>query len=309
MRSVQFTADSAAVSTWAWQSGEASALARSDQHLALTLRLTLLLALTYGGGGSATLQVPVRVLAGAMLLLPEASQRSILWWALGTALAINTAVHWYVTDNHAFLITYWALGCATVLTQDRPTDRLQSLARVLIGLVFAWAVLWKVAAGQYVDGRFVYVTLLIDGRLQDVGAVIAGWRVADAIQVREALGFLGASGLTGVHVGIDAPTRLRTAATLLSWAALAIEACAAVLYLVAKDGWRRVRQVVLVMFCVGTYYLMPVPGFAFILVTLGFAECDPEDVRGKTVYLCVLAALQLMVLPWKSVLAQLAGAQ
>ena len=67
------------------------------------------------------------------------------------------------------------------------------------------------------------------------------------------------------------------------------------------------RHNALTAFVVSTYFLMPVPGFAWILVILGLAQCDDGDRPRIVRYLFLLAGMELVILPWRSLLARAAG--
>lgn len=270
----------------------------------LTLKLTLLLLLLYPPG-SPTLGAVVQVGCGAMLLLPRLLHVPSLWALLAMAVLVGTAKEWYVTDNHRFLIAYWVGACAIAVRLRNGEGFLRHTAAVLVGLVFLCATTWKLIAGQYIDGSFFYLTLLIDNRLQNVGSLIAGWKVAEAKDIREAVGFLGHMGATDVAVTIGGPAMLKLAALIMSWLALAVEATVGVCHILTSPTVYRLRQYSLIGFCFGTYYLMPVPGFAFILCVLGFSACRPDDDSMRLWFLIMLASLQLTILPWQDLLSNL----
>lgn len=271
----------------------------SESHYTLTLRLTLLLLLLHGGS-SASMEVPIRVLSGAMLLLPRVLLCATGWWLLAAATVAGNAWQWSIIDNHQFLITYWVLAVALSLHTSEPHEALRRTARALTVLVFAFAVAWKLIAGEYVDGSFLYFSFLTDTRLQRLGAALSGWSLSQTTAIREAIGFMGSRGLTGVELHVAGAAGLKTLTFWLSWMGLLLEGAVAAVYLFDSPRCYLARQYALLAFVLLTYFLVPVIGFAFVLTLIGFAQCADGDTAMKTRYLALLAGIQLTLVPWQS---------
>ena len=99
---------------------------------------------------------------------------------------------------------------------------------------------------------------------------------------------------------------LRTAATVFTWATPLLEAAVAATFLAPRgSSLSRVRDVVLCVFCAGTYALAPVAGFGWILLSMGVAQSDTE--RMRWLYLAVFALLVFhSEVPWLAGLRPLA---
>src|SRR5262249_22474042 len=131
---------------------------RADLAMCLTL-----LALLWKPVGQAWTRPAIALLAGVGLL-SGVSRRSPLFLTALLALAVWRVVDaWPLGDNHSFLLCYWLLAIA-LATRSRDADAVLAWnGRALVGLVFAFATLWKVALSpDYLDGRFFGVTLLDD---------------------------------------------------------------------------------------------------------------------------------------------------
>ena len=108
----------------------------------LPLRMTLLaLSLRPIGGG--LLRPGFLVLTVLGLVVPGLLRRSTLWALLTALAAFRVLEDWPLPDNHAYLLCYWCLAITLALRTAEPEPVLALNGRLLIGLVFAFAALWK----------------------------------------------------------------------------------------------------------------------------------------------------------------------
>ena len=133
----------------------------------LALRLTLLDLLLRPVGNWAIRPV-VLGLGVAGLLFPRLMRQPLLWAAIAGLAGLRVLLDWPLADNHAYLLCYWCLAVALSLAAYDTEGCLASNGRVLIGLVFGLAVLWKLGlSSDFVDGSFFQVTMLRDPRFED----------------------------------------------------------------------------------------------------------------------------------------------
>jgi hypothetical protein len=267
----------------------------------LLLRLTLVMLMFYGAS-STILQVPLLVAATTMLAFPALLTERWLWWILVAVITFGNGLSWYAIDNHKYLMTYWTLACALSLHASRRTIWLATTAQLLVGLVFAFAAAWKMIAGEYWDGSFLYFTSLTDSRLQRIGAAVSGHSMADLGAVGQALSFLGIRGIANVYIPVPVDSGLHLAAVWFSWAAVIGEAAIAVSFLIPVGELYRWRNYGLMMFVLFTYFLLPVTPFAIALILLGLAQCQIDDDKMKIRYLCLLMFIHLTLIPWSTLL-------
>ena len=107
------------------------------------------------------------ILAAAVLVLifPKALRQWQVWGALAVLTAIRIVDDWPLADNHIYLLGYWLLAVSLALRSRDAASTLADASRALIGLAFAFAVVWKVALSpDFLDGRFFRVTLVTDPR-------------------------------------------------------------------------------------------------------------------------------------------------
>ena len=78
-----------------------------------------------------------------------------------------------------------------------------------------------------------------------------------------------------------------------------IEAVISVTFLATKPHFlARWRDWALIGFIGATYAIVPVMGFGYTLVILGFVSCPRERIYARGAYLIVLGVLELSRLPW-----------
>jgi len=269
-------------------------------YLDAALRLSAI-ALLLRPMGSWLVRPAILAVAVLVLIFPRLLRSSLMWGALAGLTAIRIAEDWPLADNHIYLLGYWLLAVALSL---RASDALATLAltsRWLVGLAFAFAVLWKaVLSPDFVDGRFFRVTLLTDPRFGAVAQLIGGLSREELDANRQALALLpdGAELLDAPVV--HEPVRLRMLATASTFGILGLEAAVALLMLApAARTSVRWRHAVLLLFCGITYAFAPVAGFGWLLLVMGLAQVEPRQIWFGRAY---IAAFVVVIfydeLPW-----------
>lgn len=275
-------------------------LLTQPRHL-LVLRFTALFLLLYGSS-TVFLDIPLRVLCGLMLLSPSLLTSQSIWMLIcGIAWWVN-ATDWLWIDNHKILITYWCLVCALAVSAKDPDGVLAWNGRLLIGLTFLFATAWKMLAGEYWDGAFLHYTFLSDSRVEAAATAIGGLPANVLPQNRSLEALLKQFPQAIGTVELITSSRLQAFTLAASYWTLLIEGSVAVAFLVAPLRWfSRFRDWFLIVFIATTYFLLPVLGFAYILIIMGFAQCHPSHVRTRIAYIALFAFLQLSRLPWQSI--------
>jgi len=258
----------------------------------LALRL-LLVALLFQPIGQRWLRPAVIAVAALGLLSPRALRSGWLWGALAALAAARIASGWPTNDNHAYLLVYWCLAAAlAALSLDR--DRvLARNARALVAGTFVFATLWKlVLSPDFVDGTFFRVALVDDARFESFTLLAAGIDY-DALLALRGVAETHADGVFAPWEGMPAPPpRLLAVADALTIGTLAFEGALALAFLLPlRFGVARARDALLALFCTTTYALAPVPGFGWLLLSMGVAQCEPERRRMRGVYLIAFAAV------------------
>jgi len=273
----------------------------SDGRDHLVLKFTLALLVLYGADGGAV-QIVILVLAGGMLVLPGLLMHSHLWWVLLAGLAAHNLQRWYAIDNHKYLIMYWTLACALWIHGGRQREGMARTAQALVALVFAFAVFWKVYAGQYLDGSFMRWTLLTEPRLEGLATYLLNTGTTDLGTTREAIRMAGVLGHTGLSIPLETSPSLVRVAFGLSWMVRIVESLVAIAHFIPGPKAYRLRHACLMAFILLTYFLLPVRGFAFALAVLGLAQCRTDDTGRVMTYVVLFGLIQLTMLAWQSFL-------
>ena len=278
-----------------------------NRALDLSLRLTAIALLLRPMGPWYVRPV---VLAAACLTLtfPRLLRSPHVWTVVAAATAIRIADDWPLADNHVYLLGYWCLAGAIALRDHEPAVALAQMGRRLLGLAFAFAVLWKaVLSPDFLDGRFFRVTLLTDPRLVEPAMLIGGVTAEDLEQSRRALHALpeGAELLDPPQV--VETNRLRRLSTVSTWGVLFHEAAiAAAMLLPSTPAAVVARHALLLSFCAITYAFAPVAGFGWLLLVLGLAQVPHEANWLRITYVgAFLLVIFYAEVPWPELLIRL----
>jgi hypothetical protein len=140
----------------------------------LVPRLTLLVLLfnPIGEGGIRSVGLQ---LAGLGVMFPALARCPSLWCGLTLLSGWWVVVDWPLADNHAYLLCYWCLALGVSLVARDHGAALALNGRLLIGLAFACATLWKaVLSPDYLDGTFFRVMLMVDQRFEAPVRLVSG---------------------------------------------------------------------------------------------------------------------------------------
>lgn len=277
--------------------------------LALPLRL-LLLALLLDAGAWWFVRVPVATLAALGLLLPGLLRARVLWALLAVGVAWPLAWNWPFSDNHDYLRVLACIAVLAALGARQPPATLATSARLLVGLTFLFATLWKlVLSPDYLDGRFFRVTLLSDPRFENLAVLLGGisWPAWEAGEAALRAAAAGREGLA--EAGFAEPAALRRLALLLTVWTGALEAAVAAAFLwPAGRGLSRGRDALLLFFGATTFAFATVRGFGWLLAALGVAQTGPERRRTRLAYVALFLLIEVYrSVPWSEALVRAAG--
>ena len=278
-------------------------------HLEIPLRLTAI-ALLLRPMGPWFVRPAILAAAAVVLIAPRALRTPAVWATLFALVAVRIADDWPLADNHIYLLAYWTLAIALSLRAVDVSQALSTTSRWLLGLAFAFAVLWKVLLSpDFIDGRFFRVTLLTDPRFAEAAMLIGGLSDQDLEANRRALAPLPDGAALAEPLAVIEPTRLRALAIVSTWGIVLLEAGVAVMML-APGRWidSRLRHAFLLAFCLVTYAFAPVAGFGWLLLVMGAAQTDATDVWERRAYVAVfLVVLFYSEVPWAGLLLDLTG--
>ena len=264
----------------------------------LVLRITLFLLLVHGTSSLMAL-IPLRILCGLMLISRKLHNNQAMWIAICAALVFVNARNWYWIDNHKYLIMYWSLACCLSLFSRDPDRLLAWNGRVLIGVTFLFATGWKIMGGQFLDGSFFHFVLLTDETIKKHVLVLGGLTLDDLSFNRELLQSLIASPQQVLAPAFISTPRTEGLSLVFSYLTILVEGAIAVTFLLGTRRWfAAAKDNLLILFCLLTYYALPIVGFAITLMVMGFAQCPAERRDLRILYLWVLVLVQTTLFPF-----------
>jgi hypothetical protein len=252
-----------------------------------------------------------QVLAVIGLVSASAGRSVALWCVITLLMFLKTLDHWWMQDNHVFLQTWWCFAMTIGVIAREPQRIVPLNARVLIGLSFFLAVLWKgFLSPDYVSGDYFHYTFLTDARFGPMGTLLCKMSGADFRHNYDAVARVASYTPPEVReVQLKGTPSLRTLAIVVTWWTLFIEGALALLFLVPRS-WRiaRCRDAALLLFAWTTYLAAPVKTFGWTLLTMGIAQTDREARVTRMLYLITLPLLliyeQAPIWAWINALAR-----
>lgn len=259
----------------------------------LILQLTAVLVLLHEIDQFAWIRIPERLLALAMLCSPSVNRSKSAWLALSALLLMNNLWHWFLLVNHEYLLTYWVLTCTVAIYAAAPGKVLAWNAKLLVGLCFAFATVWKFLGGEYLDGSFLHLTFLLDERLAAGAFLIGGLDEPILQQNRTLFDTIQSTGNINPQALQSSP-RMALMSLILSYWTIFIEAITALAFLLPRPRQlAQLRYVLLLVFIFTTYLAIPVFAFGALLLIMGLASCMETRSQWSPIYLGTLLLLPL----------------
>ena len=274
----------------------------------LAARLTLL-TLLLSPVGNWFIRPFTLVLCVLGLLIAGMWRSPSLWAALALLTGIRFYIDWPLSDNHAYLLSYWCLAFAVAAWLDNKEVLIQN-ARYLVGLTFALAALQKWISPDYVNGVFFLTTFLLDERFEEFVVLFSSISFDQIDAARDYL--------EDDYRAVAAPGTLPFVIPGSFWW-LAIMSTAwnlfeqtliAIAFLVPKDSrLGRIRDTALLVFCFSIYAVVPVVSFGWIILAMGVAQSDEKSPAIRYWYIFAFIVLIFYYeVPWAELLnAEMSG--
>jgi hypothetical protein len=227
-------------------------------------------------------QVYVSVIALAVsgLVIRSLLRSPLFWFSLGGEFLLSYSVTWYAQNNHDFLKLYWCLGIGVSLLAANPVRAVRFNARVLIGLCFTFAVVWKVVSSDYLNNEFFNYFLLHDLRFGLITEYVGGVDPRGLTESRIEQALYAAFGNPAGNLAVPLAAKVAWIAPILTRWTLFIETAIAVTFL-APTNWKisKWRDPALLIFILTTYFIAPVLYFAWLLIAMAVSQCDRARFR------------------------------
>lgn len=220
-------------------------------------------------------------LAGLSLILPRVLTAPATWYALALLVAVRIIEDWPLADNHIYLLAYWCLAIGLSLGSRNVVSVIGRSSRILIGLAFLFAVVWKVVLSpDYLDGRFFRVTFLTDPRFENITMLAGGLTTVQLADSRAYLQPLPEGAEILDPPTLHEPSQFKALVYVSTWGTVVIETlCAFGFLFPLAERYALFRHISLLLFCVLTYAIAPVAGFGWLLLTMGLSTVGDADSR------------------------------
>jgi hypothetical protein len=246
--------------------------------------------------------------AAAGILLPRLMHQPMHWFGLCAILAVNHVQLWATLDNHQYLITYWCLAMGTSQLLPSTRGALITNARLLIGLCFLFATVWKFLSGEFIDGTFFHFTLLTDRRFSGFADLVGGVPAEVTAANISAIDTLTRPYGDVELIQLEDSPRMGVLALFLAVWTVAIEGMLAVLFLAPlRERLAPLRDGVLLLFMVSTYPVATVVGFGRVLAVMGLAQSPNRLGIERPLYLLLFLVLPLFRFPFARVFRYVFG--
>lgn len=222
----------------------------------------------------------VITLAVSGVVIRSLLRSPLLWFGLVAVFALSYSTTWAAQNNHDFLKVYWCLGVGASLLAADKVRAVRFNARLLIGLCFLFAVVWKVASPDYLSHDFFNYFLLQDTRFALITEPLSGISAADlrAGQLERVLHT--AYGDPASSIAVPFASRVAWIAPIMTWWTLLIEGLVALAFLLPEGrGLSKWRDAVLLVFVFSTYFVAPILYFAWLLIGMAVIQCDRTSFR------------------------------
>ena len=240
----------------------------------LALRLTLL-DLILRPIGSWEIRVPVLITSILGLVIPGLLKSPAIWFLLTGFTLSRVIFDWPLSDNHAYLLFLW---CFAIFISALKKDKilLTKNARLMIGLVFVFAFIWKAfLSPDFLDKRFFSVNMIEDPRFSEFTQVTCNISKDDLNYFRDYVkqhvdGNLVFAEVINFNLGC-----INKIAGFLTYYTIVLELLIALFFLIPKKiSISKYRDYFLILFCISVYSVATVEGFVWLLIAMGISQSD-----------------------------------
>jgi len=212
------------------------------------------------------------------------------WFYISIVLIVGHITVWYSIDNHKYLMTWWCLAIAFSFYLENHSKNIHFNGRVLIGLCFMFATFWKLITPEFIDGSFFHYLLIGgDGRFDEFSMLLTGIH-QDTIDInRQLINELKLSSDENLRFTLEFTERSVIIAHILTWWTIIIEGVIALGFL-CKGNWfvKHYRDYLLGIFIITTYSVANVIEFAWLIIAMGVAQIDENNLKFKKLWYILL---------------------
>lgn len=249
------------------------------------------------------INLPELLLGISGLLFPMIRKHPRFWFIAGIIMFGGCLVNFYSADNHKWLLSYWCLTLYIVLEGESFKTNLAQISKLLIGLSFAFASIWKIRSPDFLSGDFFLYTIITDDRFKEFAAWFGGISIVELTSIKQSLSNLIHPLSGSIEFSFIIPQSLIYVSKFITWWTIIIELLIAVLFLIPKQySVHRLRNPLLIIFILTTYSFAPVIGFGWLLLIMALSQTEKNNFGMKLSFVLLFIFLQLYQSPWKAVI-------
>ncbi|OUS00801.1 hypothetical protein A9Q86_08585 [Flavobacteriales bacterium 33_180_T64] len=262
----------------------------------LILKFTLILLVLDGSTGWG-LDIFMRIICVLMLAFNKYTANKFLWLLIAILLLFFNSLQFYNIDNHKILFVYWVLLLTAYMWTNKDIEYIRSNSKLLIGLVMFFAVFQKII-NEFATPGFLHGCFLFDGRFMLITHFIIDTPYQELINNRNSTAILNLLPINNSSVTLTSASYMGSLLYAFQIFGLIFEGLVALLFLFSKKE-SIVKDIALIIFCIGTYFIFPVIGFSSILLILGIAQ---SKVKFRKYYIFTFILLQFIIVPWQELI-------
>ncbi|MBR9846654.1 hypothetical protein ACU8DI_01575 [Psychroserpens sp. BH13MA-6] len=262
----------------------------------LILKFSLILLVLDGSTGWG-LDIFMRIICVLMLAFNKYTSNKFLWLLIAMLLLFFNSLQFYNIDNHKILFVYWVLLLTVYLWTKKDIGYLRANSKLLIGLVMLFAVFQKVI-NEFTAPGFLHGCFLFDGRFMLITHFIIDTPYQELLNNRNSTTILNMLPINNSSVTLTSSSYMGSLLYGFQIFGLIFEALVASLFLFSKRE-SIVKDIALIIFCIGTYFIFPVIGFSSILLILGIAQAREKF---RKYYIFTFILLQFIMVPWQELI-------
>ena len=234
--------------------------------------------------GNPIIYIPILTLGSMGILFEQPRQSKYYWIFLTLFYFLFVIQNWQLIDNHIYLWGYWLLAIGCSFFTINQNESLKLSAKFLIGFCMAYAFAQKLNP-NFLSGDFFYYKLITDQRFNFIGPFIQ-YNLSEVIS--ENIYLINKVTYETKTVILNAgPYILHPISKFLTWYTLLIEGLLAIVFFLPRKKAYIWQHSLLLIFG-SLYFVLPIRGFAYALLTMGFVLIKKEDIKLKAIYILYL---------------------
>ncbi|RAP24932.1 hypothetical protein DID73_00060 [Candidatus Marinamargulisbacteria bacterium SCGC AG-343-K17] len=266
---------------------------QSINPINLSLLLTVFFIVTHFESvikSSPMIYTPILMLGSAGVLFEQCRKSKYFWLLTSIFYAIFILFNWQTVDNHMYLWGYWLIAITMSFYSIDKETSLKLSAKYLIAFCMGYAGIQKLNP-NFLSGDFFYFKLITDPRFNFIGSLIQ-FNLPEVISENKYLiqKVMQESKTSLLNAG---PYILHPISKILTWYTIIIETIVTLVFFLPRKRFYIWQHWLLLLFG-SLYFVLPIRGFAFTLLTMGFILIKKEDIKLKVIYLLFLAYIFIL---------------